>query len=994
MSRPPHEWLRHVLADPFVEQLKRLCREESVRSKWVLLPNQSLRWTLGERLLHEGCDWVNLRLVTPLQLATEVAAPRLLDEGINPCPETLGPSLLQNLLLGLQPSTSYFRPLILQPGMAEALWRTLNEFRMAGLRSRDLARLPKGAKRAELAALFSAYEAYLAEEHLADRAQILAKNCPPPEPPVAAEPLHSVEQPDGQFLAHPVEASGLRPLAYDPAISEQDLVLVYPYHSWSPLELAWLSRLPGQLLLPETALQVPAGLAGWWERQVKGSEPGSRQFFCAVRRCDEIDEIVRRLAEESIPLDQVEIAAPLEDLGLVRDRLAAHGLGCSFEAGLPILTTRPGQLLDGVITWLDRGATAFHLRELLACDLLRARPDSHTAVKLLESAQVRWGRETYHPQLDSLAALSQQRLEREPNQSSTLAQLIQDIAELKSWLRQLFRRLPPADEKGHIRPEVWLQGLQETLRLDFQPNSAAEGQARQTLLQTLEELKMLPRQGWQPTLLLALLRQRLQGQRALASRPRPGQIHVCAPESSGLSGRHHSFWVGLEEGRMLQQAAQDCVLSDSERQQLHPGLTLSGQLSAQRLFQWRERLATSTGTLTLSYAQRDMTGDQEQMPSWLFLELVREQQPEIDNYQKLEHWLGKACGKDSRTCTELFPSLLRGVEAEKQRQSPQFTSFDGFVPSAAGLWDPRRTGQPISVSRLKTLATCPFQVFLENALGLQKPPAPLPEADTWLDSATRGTLLHEIYAAYHRYLRSRNWTPQAERDRAHLFQLLEKQLELVRKSLPAPSVALEKAERGSLKKELEHFLRLESQSGRRPIGLEVPFGMGPDTHEVLAQVHPVQLELGTSTLPLRGRIDRIDQLDDGYAVVDYKTGRELYTGKRNATYDRGRLLQHAIYSLVVEKMLQAPGRVMQSSYYFPTTAAARPWVHYGYPDRADLQRVLELVLEPLLTGVFVHTHEPDKDCRFCDYQAACEAHSHQLKPDGLLDGRRRLLEEL
>ncbi len=957
------------MADPFVEQLKRLCREEPVRCKWVLVPNQSLRWTLGERLLHEGCDWVNLRLVTPLQLATEVAAPRLLDEGINPCPETLGPSLLQNLLLG-QPSTSYFRPLILQPGMAEALWRTLNEFRMAGLSSRDLARLPKGAKRTELVALFSAYEVYLAEQHLADRAQILA---------------------------------------YDPGISEQDLVLVYPYHSWSPLELVWLSRLPGQRLMPETALQVPAGLAGWWERQVKGSEPGPRQFFCAVRRCDEIDEIVRRLAEESIPLDQVEIAVPLEDLGLVRDRLAAHGLSCSFEAGLPILTTRPGQLLDGIITWLDRGATAFHLRELLACDLLRARPDSHTAVKLLESAQVRWGRETYHPQLDALAALSQQRLEREPTQSSTLAQLIQDIAELKSWLRQLFRRLPPADEKGHIRPDVWLHGLQETLRLDFQPNSAAEGQARQTLLQTLEELKMLPRQGggglggdgsppqglgWQPTRLLALLRQRLQGQRALASRPRPGQIHVCAPESSGLSGRHHGFWVGLEEGRMLQQAAQDCVLSDSERQQLHPGLTLSGQLSAQRLFHWRERLATISGTLTLSYAQRDLTGDQEQMPSWLFLELVREQQPEIDNYRKLEHWLGKAYGKDSRTCTELFPSLLRGVEAEKQRQSPQFTSFDGFVPSAAGLWDPRQTGQPISVSRLKTLATCPFQVFLENAFGLQKPPAPLPEADTWLDSATRGTLLHEIYAAYHRYLRSRNWTPQAERDRAHLLQLLEKQLELVRKSLPAPTVALEKAERGALKKELEHFLRLESQSGRRPIGLEVPFGMGPDAHEVLAQPDPVQLELGTSTLPLRGRIDRIDLLDDGYAVVDYKTGRELYTGKRNATYDRGRLLQHAIYSLVVEKMLQAPGRVTQSSYYFPTTAAARPWVHYGYPDRADLQRVLELVLEPLLTGVFVHTHEPDKDCRFCNYQAACEAHNHQLKPDGLLDGRRRLLEEL
>lgn len=193
-------------------------------------------------------------------------------------------------------------------------------------------------------------------------------------------------------------------------------------------------------------------------------------------------------------------------------------------------------------------------------------------------------------------------------------------------------------------------------------------------------------------------------------------------------------------------------------------------------------------------------------------------------------------------------------------------------------------------------------------------------------------------------------------------------------------------------------MRLEVQFGRRPIGLEVPFGMGPDAHEALAHPDPVWLELGEARLPLRGRIDRIDQLADGYAVVDYKTGRELYTGKRNAIYDRGRLLQHAIYALVVEKMLQAPGRVTQSSYYFPTTAAARPWSHFGYPDRVDFQRVIELVLDPLKTGVFVHSHEREKDCRFCEYSPACESHrdenaASKLEGHALLEHRRQLLEE-
>lgn len=174
------------------------------------------------------------------------------------------------------------------------------------------------------------------------------------------------------------------------------------------------------------------------------------------------------------------------------------------------------------------------------------------------------------------------------------------------------------------------------------------------------------------------------------------------------------------------------------------------------------------------------------MPSWIFLELLREQDPSVNSYEKLNHWLGPAACIPARACAELFPSLLRGAEAERIREGDDFTEFDGYVPAAAGLWDPRISGSPISVSRLKALATCPFQVFLENGLGLQRPPTPLPESDAWLDAATRGTVLHEVYAAYHRHLRSRSWLPNADRDKPHLIKLLDEQLELVRKTLPSP----------------------------------------------------------------------------------------------------------------------------------------------------------------------------------------------------------------
>jgi ATP-dependent helicase/nuclease subunit B len=275
----------------------------------------------------------------------------------------------------------------------------------------------------------------------------------------------------------------------------------------------------------------------------------------------------------------------------------------------------------------------------------------------------------------------------------------------------------------------------------------------------------------------------------------------------------------------------------------------------------------------------------------------------------------------------------------------------------------------------------------------------LPDPDIWLDAATRGTVLHDVYAEYYRILRDRGWKPDLERDGRQLSELLEVQLDRVREVLPAPSSAVERAEISALERDLEYFLKLELKSPERnPIALEVPFGLREESAEPLGRSQPVVLDLGPELqLPLRGRIDRIDRVPGGYAIVDYKTGRQLFVG-RGATYDRGRLLQHALYAVAAEQLLDGP--VIQSSYYFPTTGAAKSWMHFEYPDKTRLARVLSGVLEPLRTGAFVHTHKTDGDCRFCDFRAACGSHRDEYTKaklenlaNHLLAPRRELLEE-
>jgi hypothetical protein len=59
--------------DPFVAQLARLCTEHRTRAKWVFVPTHALGRTLGERIALEGTNWLNLRFVTPLDIALPMA---------------------------------------------------------------------------------------------------------------------------------------------------------------------------------------------------------------------------------------------------------------------------------------------------------------------------------------------------------------------------------------------------------------------------------------------------------------------------------------------------------------------------------------------------------------------------------------------------------------------------------------------------------------------------------------------------------------------------------------------------------------------------------------------------------------------------------------------------------------------------------------------------------------------------------------------------------
>ncbi len=216
--------------DLFVEQLATLCRTQVTRAKWVFVPSHAIGRTIGERIALGGTNWLNLRFVTPLDVALRMGAPFLVERGIEPSEEGLGPALMMRLLLDLpafahprygeaSPVHEYFRPLADQPTMAQALWTTVHELRMAGVKADGLKAdaFESPAKYAELQALLASYEQFLIANGRGDMATVFE-----------------------EAVLHPDWCP----------IQPEDCWTELPDVVWAPLQRSLIDAMPGERITP------------------------------------------------------------------------------------------------------------------------------------------------------------------------------------------------------------------------------------------------------------------------------------------------------------------------------------------------------------------------------------------------------------------------------------------------------------------------------------------------------------------------------------------------------------------------------------------------------------------------------------------------------------------------------------------------------------------------------------------------------------------------
>jgi RecB family exonuclease len=470
-----------------------------------------------------------------------------------------------------------------------------------------------------------------------------------------------------------------------------------------------------------------------------------------------------------------------------------------------------------------------------------------------------------------------------------------------------------------------------------------------------------------------------------------GHVHLTDLAHAGSTGRKHLFIAGLDADSVTGSIVQSSILPDSFRAHFPRVLVTTEERRRLRALQLDAAVMSSGARLALSYATAAGSAGSESGAAHEFLEIWRRASDRPNaTYDEMRTALGElrsavprptdaaldardlwmqllqdpgdpALLRDAESLVRMHrPHISRGLDAGNIRvSSPTAGEWQGIVPNAA--LDPRNSGRPVSPSSLEAYAACPMRWFYRYGINAFVPQELGFDEARWLDAASRGSLLHEVYEAIARAgLHAEDPKGTNTQSAVALFHSIAARW---RETVPPPSNAVHVAELQLLEDEVRFFLADEHERWTREqwelVEGELRFG-----ERIRASI---ELTDGTR-IAIRGRVDRVDRVRGGLRVIDYKTGLVFPDREDRVPLSGGRRLQLALYAEAVSRSLGEP--VVRAEYRFSTAAGGGTEIPLDVETLAKAPELVSGIVGEISRGHFLPTLDRN-DCAFCDYAELC-----------------------
>ncbi|MFO7975471.1 MAG: PD-(D/E)XK nuclease family protein, partial [Candidatus Hydrogenedentota bacterium] len=320
--------------------------------------------------------------------------------------------------------------------------------------------------------------------------------------------------------------------------------------------------------------------------------------------------------------------------------------------------------------------------------------------------------------------------------------------------------------------------------------------------------------------------------------------------------------------------------------------------------------------------------------------------------------------------------VIRGAKVEKRRYSSAlFDAFDGVLAgkeNKALLAQKYSAGHVFSATELEDYRLCPFRFFASRLLRLMQVDRP----DTAFDRRDLGLVVHRVLEEFHRRYEGLPVNEIPVSDAVTTMRELVESVfnERTGRMTTVPEGVLA-AERLSVHERLQRYLEFERKADEvwRPTQFEAVYG------EDKCGYSSLEISMEAGTVHMRGRIDRIDEGDEGFRVIDYKTG-----SLPKAEYlKQGVSLQLVAYALALEQVIAPGAKCVEAVLLQVGTKEKRrvrdaPRLTSWEVAKEGFFDGVKSALEGIRGAWFPPTPQP-KACAYCDVRRMCRIDASRVE---------------